>query len=335
MPNIFQKTTSKQPTLSQLERADKEAGYSKRASVSGKAGASIGNTVVPTLASINRIDAARMSATSPSGHVSGNVSGGVGRQKTLNENQRSDAALVAKLPEDFPIDNWEKLNHNQQRKAMLFSGLDDQEQWQLLNASAPLKVLADMNAAQAEPYRKDASILTSLQNGLLRERIEAAFEIAKTRTASSPVNGPQSTPRPGNTPLPVPGRSVPVTTPMPRQNEPNPKFPLPESLPTPPGTLDPMDRYTWYHSYQQAAEAWAAINRPLSKDYERCALIYRNIDSKGNERFTFGKTKAGMKGIPALKIRDNVALPFVSLYLGESVPRIFTRRVYTYTPGTS
>ena len=67
---------------------------------------------------------------------------------------------------------------------MLVSGLNDQEQWQLLNASAPLKVLADMNAAQAGPYRKDAPILTSLQNGLLRERIEAAFGMPKQRTES-------------------------------------------------------------------------------------------------------------------------------------------------------
>ena len=54
---------------------------------------------------------------------------------------------------------------------MQFSGLNDQEQWQLLNASASLKALANMNAAQAGPYRKDASILTSLQNGLLRRQL--------------------------------------------------------------------------------------------------------------------------------------------------------------------
>ena len=65
---------------------------------------------------------------------------------------------------------------------MLFSGLNDQEQWRLLNASAPLKALANLNSEQSGPYRKDASILTSLQNGLLRERIEAAFAMPKKGT---------------------------------------------------------------------------------------------------------------------------------------------------------
>ena len=131
--------------------------------------------------------------------------GGVGRQLTPNEIQHSEAALVARLPDDFPIDNWESLNTKQQRKAMQFSGLNDQEQWQLLNASASLKALANMNAAQAGPYRKDASILTSLQNGLLRERIDAAFGMPKRGTTDDAVGGPQSTPKPGNTPLPQPG----------------------------------------------------------------------------------------------------------------------------------
>ena len=90
MPNIFKKTTPKLPTLSQLEREDKEAGsYPRRTSAFGTAVATIGGKVVPSLAAINRNDAARSTVASPSGRISGDVSGGVGRQLTPNEIQHS------------------------------------------------------------------------------------------------------------------------------------------------------------------------------------------------------------------------------------------------------
>jgi len=63
----------------------------------------------------------------------------------LNEKQQREAALARQLPADFPIENWEKLPAKAQLFQMRYSGLSEQDQWALLNASAPLKVLAAAN----------------------------------------------------------------------------------------------------------------------------------------------------------------------------------------------
>lgn len=99
-----------------------------------------------------------------------------GESSKLNPTQQRDAAVVAKLPSGFPIQNWDSMSPKAQLQAMKFSGLTEQEQWQLLNPSAPLRVL---DAANRERYRpvtttgadKDLEILTNpsktpyLQNG--------------------------------------------------------------------------------------------------------------------------------------------------------------------------
>ncbi len=60
--------------------------------------------------------------------------------------QQSDAELVAKLPSDFPFREWDSMSTKAQLQAMKFSGLTEQEQWALLNPSAPLGVLAQAAA---------------------------------------------------------------------------------------------------------------------------------------------------------------------------------------------
>ncbi|MEN6595959.1 MAG: polymorphic toxin type 44 domain-containing protein [Clostridiaceae bacterium] len=99
-----------------------------------------------------------------------------GESSKLNPTQQRDAAVVAKLPSGFPIQNWDSMSYKAQLQAMKFSGLTEQEQWQLLNPTAPLGVL---DAANRERYRpvtttgadKDPEILTNpsktpyLQNG--------------------------------------------------------------------------------------------------------------------------------------------------------------------------
>jgi len=200
---------------------------------------------------------------------------------------------------------------------------------------------------------QDASILPPLQKALWNRELDRVFGDLQDKAKGNTGGKPKTTPRPSSTPLPKPGPSVPVITPAPTPNgvnnsvpnlrqsstplpKPGPSVPMQtpapigqgvnrilpkaERLPLPPGVIDPKENYTWYNSYQDAAEAWAHTNRGLSKDLERRALIYRTTDDNGDERFTFGKTKSGMKAIPKLGIRDNVALPLVSLYLGEKVP---------------
>ena len=264
-----------------------------------------------------------------------------------NEKQKQEANLVAKLPSEFPIVAWDSLSATMQQKIIEKSGLSPQDQWKLLNASTPLQVLSLLNEMQSNAksglltsseaskitdqtlrysdnrirlVNGDASYLPPLQKALWNRELDKVFGDLQDKTKGDSSGKPKTTPKPSSTPLPKPGPSAPVITPAPTQKEVNKPLPKAERLPLPPGVIDPKENYTWYNSYQDAAEAWAFTNRGLSKDLERCALIYRTTDDNGNEQFTFGKTKPGMKAIPKLGIRDNVVLPFVSLYLGEKVP---------------
>lgn len=72
------------------------------------------------------------------------------RYPALSKDQVAQANHVKKLPNDFPIGNWEQMNTKQQLHAMKFSGLNPQEQWKLLNATAPLSTLQQHNQAQDE-----------------------------------------------------------------------------------------------------------------------------------------------------------------------------------------
>lgn len=66
----------------------------------------------------------------------------------LKDQLKKEARVVEKLPNDFPIDQWESLNTRQQRQTLKSSGLDEKEQWVLLNANAPLRVLDEYNQEQ-------------------------------------------------------------------------------------------------------------------------------------------------------------------------------------------
>ncbi|MCE5190072.1 MAG: C40 family peptidase [Eubacteriales bacterium] len=66
---------------------------------------------------------------------------GVNDAVFLNERQALEAQLVRQLPKDFPIQNWESMPVKAQVFAMQQSGLSKEEQWTLLNATAPFKVL--------------------------------------------------------------------------------------------------------------------------------------------------------------------------------------------------
>jgi len=84
----------------------------------------------------------------------------------LNETQQQQAALVRKLPKDFPIAGWESMNTKQQLQAMKFSGLNAQEQWTLLNANEKLSTLSQHNQVQiqSESAALAARVAASLVN---------------------------------------------------------------------------------------------------------------------------------------------------------------------------
>ena len=56
----------------------------------------------------------------------------------LTTQQKEQAKIVSKLPNDFPFANWEGMTPRQQLLQMRYSGLNDQEQWSLLNSNVRL-----------------------------------------------------------------------------------------------------------------------------------------------------------------------------------------------------
>lgn len=103
--------------------------------------------------------------------------GNLGTGDTRNQ----EAVLASKLPKDFPIENWEKLSTKAQLNAMKFSGLSDQEQWQLLNASAPLKTLRDESILDAQPIYKNKQENVASNMNLKSERDEQRKEQSDIR----------------------------------------------------------------------------------------------------------------------------------------------------------
>ena len=73
-----------------------------------------------------------------------------GEIPALTKEQIEQAKLVSKLPKDFPFAQWDNMYTKQQLQQMKHSGLNDQDQWSLLNANVPLSVLNQHNQAQAE-----------------------------------------------------------------------------------------------------------------------------------------------------------------------------------------
>ena len=385
-----------EPTIPASPAKPAPANNKSTSSVTGKAGASVGGAAPRVTGSVPGVKGTTFPNTSgtakagssaapvksiPAPSVTPSASTStVDPLYIPNEAQKQEADVVAKLPSEFPIFQWESMGAIAQQKVMEKSGLSPQDQWRLLNASTPLDVLSLLNEIQNNAKsglltsgeaskitdqtlrysddrlrlaNGDASYLPPLQKALWNRELDKVLGDLQDKANGNTGGSPKTTPRPSSTPLPKPGPSVPVITPAPTQNGvnnslPNPRpsstslpkpgpsapvitpaptqkevnKPLPkaERLPLPPGVIDPKENYTWYNSYQDAAEAWALTNRGLSKDLERCALIYRTTDDNGNEQFTFGKTKPGMKGIPKLGIQDNVISSFVSLYLSERVP---------------
>ena len=300
--------------LALMERADKLAGPS---SIQDD---SIGNAH------------ANVGAVAPSGNVHASAAGAADAGIGFNDRQKREAFLVSQLPNDFPIDGWENLSTKQHLHAMKYSGLNDQEQWELLNSSADLNVLADYNAQKADAIMNAVhssairnsgafglnfevmknqlnpsipSKLPSLQDQDLGARIRDTNVIEGLAAKILGRDRLVPTPGPAPTPLPQPGPRIPTQTPN------------PFSVTDP---MSPVQNYTWYGSYAEAAKAWASSFRQLSKDFEHCALIYKSVDRNGNDIYTFGETKIGKKGIPALGIQPNVVASFLSLYLGERVP---------------
>jgi len=131
-----------------------------------------------------------------------------GEIPTLNKEQIAQANLVNKLPGNFPFANWESMNTKQQLQTMKYSGLNDQEQWSLLNTNVPLTVLNEHNQAQnqsestAYVARAAANLVnttskaavmptqattskptnsTSLQNNGLRQQLDKWIEGDKTK----------------------------------------------------------------------------------------------------------------------------------------------------------
>lgn len=207
--------------LALMERADKLAGPSSVQDNSlGNAHAGIGAVV-------------------PSGNAPASAAGTAGEGIGFNDRQKREAFLVSQLPNDFPIDGWENLSTKQQLHAMKYSGLNDQEQWELLNPSTSLKALASYNAQKADAINNAVNSSAIRNSGAFGLNFEAA---RNSQNPSNPsklpslqgmdsdarmrirdvagnlaakilgMDRPTPTPNPTPTPLPQPG-PTPVATP--------------------------------------------------------------------------------------------------------------------------
>ena len=130
-----------------------------------------------------------------------------GEGDPLSGEQKLDAKIAAKLPESFPVDEWETLTTKQQLKAMQFSGLTNEEQWRLLNASMPLKELASIGGweSDSDDTGTDSSKLPPLQQRILDRQLEKEEEAMRSALGQGSF---------ARTPLPMPG-AIPVVTPVP------------------------------------------------------------------------------------------------------------------------
>lgn len=106
----------------------------------------------------------------------------------LTKEQIVQANLVSKLPRDFPFAKWEGMSTKQQLREMKSSGLNDQDQWSLLNSNVPLAVLNEHNQAQQED--KSREYATRIVSSLMNSSSKVAANSVQTSIKSLPNNTP-------------------------------------------------------------------------------------------------------------------------------------------------
>jgi len=178
--------------------AAKSAAAATSATTGGFSGATAGQTTAGTSGqtqnrlkeAIARIDA--MKATDGSNADEQAV------QPTAEQNRQ--AALAARLPEDFPIDEWESLSAKAQLKKMQNTRLSKTEQWDLLNTKTPMSTLRDIgerNGSQLQTMLQaaveriingeitDSPESTSLQQRVLDRQLEKEESAMRSAVGSN------------------------------------------------------------------------------------------------------------------------------------------------------
>lgn len=229
--------------LPQIEREERESMHrSSYSSATGHASGGVGNI----FSRVNHDSTLRTTDTTRNtGHTERaerfNVKP-VNSPPTPSRNQSAEAALLAKLPSDFPVNRWDNMSTREQSSIMRRSGLTVQEQWKLLNATTPMKALSVLNAVQtglnngtltsreaaaltggslryAETKKQlasaDASVLPPLQKRLLHGELEDTIDSIRAKAEGIDTDTPQATPNPLASLLPQPGPTPPAVTPNP------------------------------------------------------------------------------------------------------------------------
>ena len=244
-----------EPTIPAAPAKPTSSNNKSTSGITGKAGASVGGAAPRATGTVPGVKGTTFPSTSKTGGAGSSApadwtttavqsasAGAVGSLLSLNEAQQQEADLVAQLPNEFPIFQWESMGVIAQQKVMEKSGLSPQDQWRMLNASTPLEVLSLVNSAQnsarnglitprdaseitdrslryADTRQRlssgDASILPPLQKGLWNRELDKVFADLLDKAEGNTSGSPKTTPRPSSTPLPKPGPSVPVITPVP------------------------------------------------------------------------------------------------------------------------
>ena len=161
--------------LLQIEREERESMHrSSHSSATGQASGGVGNV----FSRGNHDSTIRTSDTARGGGHSERAERynikPVSSPPIPSRNQSMEAALLAKLPSDFPVNRWDNMSTKEQNSIMRRSGLTVQEQWKLLNATTPMKALSVLNAVQ-----------TGLNNGTLTSREAAALTGGSLRYAET------------------------------------------------------------------------------------------------------------------------------------------------------
>lgn len=243
--NLISSANANRPlkTLPQIEREERESTrQSSRSHAAGNASGGVGNV----FSKINPDSIIRAADTARNGNKATRTERyriqTADVPSTSTSDQRAEAALLAKLPSDFPIDRWDNMSTKEQNSIIRRSGLTVQEQWKLLNATTPMKALSVLNAVQAglnngtltsrdaaaltggslryaETKKQlasvDASVLPPLQKRLLRGELEDTINSIRAKAEGIDTGTLGATSNPSTTPLPKPGPSIPVNTPPP------------------------------------------------------------------------------------------------------------------------
>jgi len=284
-----------------------------------------------------------------------------GEIPTLNKEQIAQANLVSKLPRDFPFANWESMNTKQQLQQMQHSGLNNQDQWSLLNANVPLSVLDQHNrvqdeietrasatriaatlmnvaaqataTAKAQAAVRKPTISTSLQNNNSNGQLWRAIDAFAANLKSAPSSKDAFEQKNGTISAKVGG----VVSAKIRNGDQSPS-PLPTPNPNPPPSPTPNPNETPLPEPGPSLDTFGVDTRYLSEDSRRkLELILRKMNSSVVSSELY---RTYLKELDNIREEEEKGIYFEKIKSGApsdatwGTEMIYDQRVYNKISGT-